>query len=435
MKIAVIGTGYVGLVAGTCLADSGNNVICVDKDREKIEALKKGVIPIYEPGLDQLVERNREEGRLEFTENLKMAVDRAEVIFLAVGTPPRDDGSVDLSAVYGVAEEIGESMEDEYKIIINKSTVPVGTAEKVREIIKERTDAPFDVVSNPEFLKEGNAVEDFMKPDRIVVGTDNPEVAEVLRELYEPFVRTGNPILVMGIESAEMTKYASNTILATKISFMNEIANLCDEVGADVEEVRIGLGSDPRIGNKFIFPGIGYGGSCFPKDVKALAFTGKKLGLEMDISRAVNRVNERQKLILFKKIKNHFGDLSKRVIAVWGLSFKPQTDDMREAPSIVIIKNLLAESAEVKVYDPEAMKNARNIFKNKVYYSKDPYDCVSNSDALALLTEWNEFRNPDFSRIKDRMKGNVIFDGRNIYKPERLNKYGFKYYGMGRGEI
>ncbi len=433
MHIAGIGTGYVGLVVGACLADIGNQVICVDKAEEKIKALKKNKIPIYEPELDELIIRNRKEGRLSFTTNLKEAVVKSKLIYLAVGTPPKKDGSLDLSDVYHVAEDIGDAIRDDYKIIINKSTVPVGTARRVGEIIRKRTNAPFDVISNPEFLKEGNAVEDFMKPDRIIIGTDNPEVGKIMKDLYAPFVRTGNPIIVMSIESAEMTKYASNAILAAKISFMNEISNLSEKVGADIEEVRRGMGYDPRIGASFIFPGVGYGGSCFPKDVKAIANMGREHNVKMLISEAVELVNETQKRIIYEKMKTHFGSLKNKKIAIWGLAFKPRTDDMREAPSIVTINCLLKEGVKVRVYDPEAMDNARKIFGNKIEYGRTSYECLENADALTLLTEWNEFRKPDFEKISRLLKNKVIFDGRNIYNIERLRKLGFTYYGIGRG--
>jgi len=433
MKISVIGTGYVGLVVGAGLADSGNEVICVDQLQEKIKALKENKIPIYEPGLDELVKRNQEEDRLSFTNNIKEAVKKSKLIFSAVGTPSNYDGSVDLSAVYKVSEDIGEAMDDEYRIIINKSTVPVGTAKKVREIIEERTNAPFDVVSNPEFLKEGNAVEDFMKPNRIIIGTDNSEVAHLLKELYEPFVRTGNPIMIMGIESAEMTKYASNLLLATKISLMNEIANLCEMVGADVEDIRRGVGTDPRIGSKFIFAGVGYGGSCLPKDVKAFFHIGSEHKVSMHITKAVDIVNENQKKVIFKKIKTHSGNLKNKKIAVWGLAFKPRTDDIREAPSIITINLLLREGATIKAYDPEALVSAREIFGDKIEYGKTPYECLKDADALAILTEWNEFRNPNFKKMGMLMKSKVIFDGRNIYNIKRLRDMGFEYYGIGRG--
>ncbi len=435
MRICVVGTGYVGLVVGTGLAETGNNVVCVDKDEKKILKLKKGVIPIYEPGLEELVKRNQKEKRLSFTTSFKEAIPNSEIIYIAVGTPEKKDGTVDLSFVLAVAEEIAENIGNEYKIIINKSTVPVGTARKVKEIIKNKTKTKIDVVSNPEFLKEGSALADFMKPDRIIIGTDKSDVAEKIKDLYEPFVRTGNPIIVMGIESAEMTKYASNTMLASRISFMNEIANLCEKVGADVEEVRIGMGKDPRIGSKFLFPGIGYGGSCFPKDVKGIIQTGKEYNLPMKVCESVDLVNKAQKEIIFKKIKTKFKDLKGKKMAIWGLSFKPQTDDMREAPSIVTINLLLSEGVKIKAYDPQAIDNAKEIFKDTIEYCDSPYDCLKEADALIVLTEWNEFRHPDFGNIGKLMSEKVIFDGRNIYDPLKVKDSGFEYYGIGRGKV
>ncbi len=432
MEICVIGTGYVGLVVGTGLAETGNKVICVDKDKEKIKKLENNIIPIYEPGLEELVRKNRKENRLFFTTSVKDAVSNSEIIYIAVGTPEEDSGTVDLSYVFAVAEEIGEAMENEYKIIVNKSTVPVGTARKVEKIIKAKTKAKFEVISNPEFLKEGTAVQDFMKPDRIIIGTDSSAVAEKIKDLYEPFVRTGNPILIMSIESAEMTKYASNTMLACRISFMNEIANLCDKVGADVEEVRIGMAKDPRIGSKFLFPGIGYGGSCFPKDIKGIIQKGKEYGLPMKICESVDLVNEAQKKLMFKKIKEKFNELKGIKIAIWGLSFKPQTDDMREAASIVTINLLLSEGANIKAYDPQAIENAREIFKDKIKYGNTPYDCLRGAEALVILTEWNEFRNPDFKKIEALMSKKIIFDGRNIYDPAKVKASDFEYYCIGR---
>ena len=434
MRICVIGTGYVGLVVGTGLAETGNKVICVDKDEKKIKKLENNIIPIYEPGLEELVRRNRKENRLYFSTSVKDAVSDSEIIYIAVGTPEEDDGTVDLSYVFAVAEEIGEAMENEYKIIVNKSTVPVGTARKVEQIIKTKTKARFDVISNPEFLKEGTAVQDFMKPDRIIIGTDSSKVAEKIKDLYEPFVRTGNPILIMKIESAEMAKYASNTMLACRISFMNEIANLCDRVGADVEEVRIGMGKDPRIGSKFLFPGIGYGGSCFPKDVKGLINKGKEYGLPMKICESVDLVNTAQKELIFEKIKEIFRELKGVKIAIWGLSFKPQTDDMREAASIVTINLLLSEGVNIKAYDPQATENARDLFKDKIEYGDTPYDCLEGAEALVILTEWNEFRNPDFEKIAQLMNKKIIFDGRNIYDPARVKDSGFEYYCIGRAK-
>jgi UDPglucose 6-dehydrogenase len=435
MKICVIGTGYVGLVVGTGLAETGNKVICVDKDETKIEKLEKNVIPIYEPGLEEIVQRNRKEKRLSFTTSVKDAVSSSEVVYIAVGTPEKEDGTVDLSYVLAVAEEIGEAMGNEYKIIVNKSTVPVGTARKVENIIKNKTKSKFDIISNPEFLKEGSAVQDFMKPDRIIIGADSFEAAERIKDLYEPFVRTGNPILIMRIESAEMTKYASNTMLACRISFMNEIANLCDKVGADIEEVRIGMGKDPRIGSKFLFPGIGYGGSCFPKDVKGIIQKGREHDLSMRICQSVDAVNETQKKLLFQKIKEKFKKLNGKKISIWGLSFKPQTDDIREAPSIVIINLLLSEGVNIRAYDPKAIENAQSVFGDRIEYSNEPYDCLKGSEALVVLTEWNEFRNPDFQKIGTLMSKKIIFDGRNIYDPVRLKESGFEYHCIGRTNL
>lgn len=432
MNINVIGTGYVGLVVSTCLAESGNSVICMDIDKEKIKMLQDGKIPIYEPGLEELIKRNTKEGRLHFTTDLKDSVQNSMLNFIAVGTPPKEDGSVDLSAVFKVAEGIGKAMND-YKIIINKCTVPVGTAEKVREIISKYSHYEFNMVSNPEFLKEGNALDDFMKPDRIIVGTDNEQAEEIMKELYAPFVRTGNPIIIMDIKSAEMTKYASNAMLATKISFMNEVANLCDKVGADVEKVRNGVGADTRIGYQFIFPGVGFGGSCFPKDINALVHTAKENSIKLRILEAVGKVNEDQKEVLFNKIYAHFGgDLSGKEIAVWGLSFKPGTDDMRCAPSITIIRNLLKQGARVRAHDPKANGTANELIKGDITYFDDYYKILDGVDGLALITEWNEFRNPDFEKIKRMMKEPVIFDGRNIYNPGKLRNMGFTYYGIGR---
>jgi len=432
MKIAVVGTGYVGLVTGICLAESGNDVICVDIDEEKIGKLNRGEIPFYEPGLEELFERNVKEGRLCFTTNLEEGVQKSLLIFIAVGTPPREDGSADLRAVFAVAEGIGKAMNG-YKIITTKSTVPVGTTRRVKEIISSLTKHEFDVVSNPEFLKEGNALNDFMKPDRVVIGVEDVRVAEIMKELYAPFVRTENPIIVMDIESAEMTKYAANALLATKISFMNEIANLCELVGADVEMVRKGVGADKRIGYQFLFPGVGYGGSCFPKDVKALIKTAEDCGYELKIAKAVDEVNFAQRERFFQKIYNHFkGDLEGRKIAVWGLAFKPGTDDMREAPSITVVNRLLEHGAKVHVHDPKANSAAKSLFGNRIFYYNDYYEPLDGADALVLVTEWPEFRNPDFERMKGLMKSPVLFDGRNIYNPAKLRKMGFVYYGIGR---
>jgi len=432
MKIAVVGTGYVGLVAGACLAESGNNVICIDSDAGKIEDLKKGKIPIYEPGLDDLVKRNTKEGRLTFTTNLKEGVQSSLLVFIAVGTPPNDDGSGDLSAVFTVARDIARAMDD-YKIVITKSTVPVGTTRRVKEIISGLTDHEFDVASNPEFLKEGTALTDFMKPDRVVIGTDDVRVAEIMKELYAPFVRTENPIIVMDIESAELTKYAANTLLATKISFMNEMANLCEQVGANVENVRRGIGADKRIGYQFLFPGVGYGGSCFPKDVKALIKTAESAGYELKIAKTVDEVNFAQRERFFQKLYDHFnGDLKGRKLAVWGLAFKPGTDDMREAPSVTIIDRLLEHGAEVHAHDPKANEVAKSIFADRISYFDDVYAALQKAEALILLTEWPEFRSPDFEKMKELMEKPVVFDGRNLYNPVKLREIGFVYYGVGR---
>ncbi len=433
----MIGTGYVGLVTGTCFAESGNDVCCVDTNEKKINDLLEGNIPIYEPGLDVLVKRNYSNERLSFTTNLESAVDKSLLLFIAVGTPPDEDGSADLSHVLAVAKGIGQCMK-EYKIIVDKSTVPVGTAQLVKKTIQEELDKrgvsiEFDVVSNPEFLKEGNAIDDFMKPDRVVVGCDNVRTGEIMKELYSPFVRTGKPILVMDVASAEMTKYAANAMLATKISFMNDIANLCERLGVDVAQVRQGIGSDSRIGYSFIFPGPGYGGSCFPKDVQAIVKTGEQHGYKLEILSAVESVNNRQKKVLFDKLKRYYGDeLKNKTIAVWGLAFKPNTDDMREAPSIVLIKNLIAEGCKVKAYDPEAAKEAYKIFGDKIEYVKKQYDALEGADALVIVTEWNEFRRPDFDKIKSLLKKPVIMDGRNLFDPKKMAEMGFEYEGIGR---
>ncbi len=437
MKIAMIGTGYVGLVTGTCFAESGNDVVCVDTNEKKINDLLEGNIPIYEPGLDVLVKRNFNNERLSFTTNLETAVDKSLLLFIAVGTPPGEDGSADLSHVLAVAKSIGQCMK-EYRIVVDKSTVPVGTAKLVKKTIQEELDKrgvkiEFDVVSNPEFLKEGNAIDDFMKPDRIVVGCDNVRTGEIMKELYSPFVRTGKPILVMDVASAEMTKYAANAMLATKISFMNDIANLCERLGVDVAQVRQGIGSDSRIGYSFIFPGPGYGGSCFPKDVQAIVKTGEQHGYKLEILSAVESVNNRQKKVLFDKLKRKFGEgLKNKTIAVWGLAFKPNTDDMREAPSIVLIKNLIAEGCKVKAYDPEASKEAYKIFGDKIEYMKKQYSALESADALVIVTEWNEFRRPDFDKIKSLLKQPVIMDGRNLFDPKKMAEMGFEYEGIGR---
>jgi UDPglucose 6-dehydrogenase len=431
LKIGVVGTGYVGLVVGAGLAENGNSVVCVDKDEAKIAALERGVVPIYEPGLQELITRNVAEERLRFTTDLPEGVRASDILFVAVGTPQDEDGSADMTHVLAVAEAIGRAMNG-YKIIVNKSTVPVGTAERVRKVIAGLTTHPFSVASNPEFLKEGAAVGDFLKPDRVIVGTSDPHVEAVMKELYEPFVRTGNPVLVMDPESAELTKYAANAMLATRISFMNEIANLCTRVGADVRHVRLGMGSDERIGSSFLFPGIGYGGSCFPKDVKALMRMGLDADTRLEVVAAVDRVNEAQKGLLVPRIVAHLGSVAGKVIAVWGLAFKPRTDDMREAPAVTIIEGLLAGGASVRVYDPKAMDAARPMLGDRVTYCGKSYEAVEGADALVLATEWNEFREPDFARIKSLMRTPAIFDGRNVWSPQTLRELGFHYEGIGR---
>lgn len=432
MNIGVIGTGYVGLVAGSCLAESGNDVICVDDDVQKIEKLKSGVIPIYEPGLPEIVERNVREERLTFSTDLEAAVKKSFVIFIAVGTPATPSGGADVSAVYAVASAIGRAM-DRYKVVVTKSTVPVGTTERIRELIKQETRHPFDVLANPEFLKQGAAVEDFMKPDRVVVGADDVRAAEILRDLYAPFVRTGGPVLIMDIRTAEMLKYAANAFLAARISFMNEIANLCEEVGADVEMIRKGLASDSRIGPAFLFAGVGFGGSCFPKDTRALVQTGREHDYEMKMLQAVDAVNTGQALRFIEKVRKHFGNhLPDKRLGVWGLSFKPRTNDMRDAPSVAIIEKLLAEGATIVTYDPEAMGEAKRIFGSRIQYATNNYGCLEGADGLLLITEWQAFRNPNFERMKSLMRQPVIFDGRNIYDPAQLRELGFTYYSVGR---
>ena len=433
MNLTVIGTGYVGLVAGTCFAETGNDVVCVDIDEEKIAMLKSGKVPIYEPGLEEIVRRNAEDQRLSFTNELGSAVKKSEIIFIAVGTPQSATGHANLSYVEATARSIGKAMNG-FKIIVTKSTVPVGTADLIKGWLSEETQQPFAVASNPEFMKEGAAVEDFMKPDRVVLGGDNPEALETLKELYEPFLRTGNPILVMDSRSAEMSKYAANAMLATKISFINEIACLCEALRADVSEVRRAISLDRRIGPHFIFPGVGYGGSCFPKDIRAMiSMAGDNRA--MPLLTAVEQVNERQKGRLFDKVKNHFGDdLSRLTFAIWGLAFKPRTDDMRDAPSIVVIKALLDAGSRVQAFDPEAMEEARKIFGDRIQYTHRNYDALHGAAALLILTEWNEFRRPDFARIKSLLKQPVIFDGRNIFDPADLRKLGFTYYSIGRND-
>jgi UDPglucose 6-dehydrogenase len=435
MKIAVVGTGYVGLVTGTCLAATGNNVTCVDIDAEKVEKMRNGIVPIYEPHLDVLFERNIKQGRLRFTTDLAEAVEDAVIIFLALPTPPGEDGSADLSYILGVADQLG-SMISDYKIIIDKSTVPVGTADQVREVIAKNAKVEFDVVSNPEFLREGYAVDDFMKPDRVVIGTTSDRAKKVLEHLYKPYVRQGNPIIFMDERSAELTKYAANSFLATKITFMNEVANFCEKVGADVDMVRIGMGSDSRIGKRFLFPGIGYGGSCFPKDVQALAKSGNEYGYHFEILDSVMKVNHRQKTVIVPKIMEYFNnDLKGKKIAFWGLAFKPDTDDIREAPSLYIIKELLAKGAVISAFDPEAMHNVQSIMTDKIQYAVDHYDALKDADALVIATEWTLFRNPDFNTMKSAMKQHAIFDGRNLYELKEMADLGFDYFSIGRNQI
>jgi len=434
-KIAVVGTGYVGLVTGTCLAESGNEVLCVDIDKNKVEKMKQGIVPIYEPHLDNLFQRNIKAGRLNFTTELKEAVDFAEIIFLALPTPPGEDGSADLSYVLNVSKQIADLVND-YKIVITKSTVPVGTADKIKQIFAEKNKQYVDIVSNPEFLREGFAVDDFMKPDRIVIGTQSEKAKKILTELYKPFVRQGNPIIFMDERSSELTKYAANAFLALKISFMNEIANLCEKVGADVDMIRLGIGSDERIGKRFLFAGIGYGGSCFPKDVMALHYTASEYNYEFKILNAVMQVNQLQKALLPKKLKNYFKDLKGKKMAVWGLAFKPDTDDVREAPAIDIIRALLNENAHISAYDPEAMNNFKKIFDEKtIEYTNNPYDALKDADALVICTEWQVFRNPDFQKMQQLMKGKNIFDGRNIYDLQQMQELGFHYESIGRKTV
>ncbi len=440
MKISVIGTGYVGLVTGTCFAESGNEVICIDINEDKVQKMKNGVVPIYEPGLETLFHRNIKGGRLHFSTDLKKGVDHAEIIFLALPTPEDEDGSADLSYVMDVAGKIAEILEeqdnDNYKIIVNKSTVPVGTAEKVKSIISAKTKKSFDIVSNPEFLREGFAIDDFMKPERVVIGTSSKKAEEKMRRLYEPFVRSGNPILMMDERSAEITKYASNSFLAMKITFMNEIANFAEKVGADVDKIRIGMGTDSRIGKRFLFPGIGYGGSCFPKDVKALYKTGKDHNYNFEILKSVIDVNERQRTSLIPKLLNHYqDDIKGKKIAVWGLAFKPETDDIREAPALYMIEQLLEKEADIYVFDPEAMDNVKRKYGDKITFGSNMYEILKDAEALIISTEWNIFRTPDFEKMKNKMKKPVIFDGRNIYKNKEMNEWGFSYYSVGRKPV
>jgi len=432
MRVAVIGTGYVGLVAGTCFAESGNSVTCVDIDEKKIRRLKDGDVPIYEPGLEELLKRNLHDSRLKFTTRYEEAIPGAEVVFIAVGTPSGDDGSADLKYVLEAARTVARHMTG-YVVVVDKSTVPVGTARKVEQAMREVTRHPFDVVSNPEFLKEGAAIDDFLKPDRVVIGSESARAKEVMEVLYAPFVRTGNPILHMDRMSAELTKYAANAMLATRISFMNEIANICSLVGANVDQVRKGIGTDARIGSRFLFAGLGYGGSCFPKDVKAIVHTSAELGYEFQILQAVETVNERQKRLLFERVNAHYGGkLAGKRFAIWGLSFKPNTDDMREAPALVVIQALLAAGARVVAFDPEAMKECRtHHFHDRIEYAETPLDAVKGAHGLVLITEWNEFRNPDFDALKAALAEPVIFDGRNIYPRKVLERLGFTYYGIG----
>ena len=436
MKVAIVGSGYVGLVTGTCFAEVGIEVVCVDIDQKKIDNLKKGIIPIYEPGLEEMVHRNMKKDRLKFTTSIAEALEDCEVIFSAVGTPPDEDGSADLQYVLSVARDCGKHMKD-YLLIVTKSTVPVGTAEKVRAAVKDELDKrgvnyEFDVASNPEFLKEGAAIDDFLKPDRIVVGCDSARAEELMKSLYKPFTLNGHPVIFMDIVSAEMTKYAANSMLATKISFMNDIANLCEIVGADINMVRKGIGSDSRIGTKFIYPGVGYGGSCFPKDVKALIHTADDYKYSLRVLKAVEAVNDDQKSVLFHKFVDHYkGDVKGKTVAVWGLSFKPQTDDMREAPSLVIIRNLLDAGVKVKAYDPVAMHEAQRILGDSIYYAPDQYDALIDADCLMLITEWSEFKFPNFNIIKKLLKDLVVFDGRNIYDIAEMKRKGYTYYCIG----
>jgi len=431
MRVAIVGTGYVGLVAGTCFAESGNDVICLDIDEKKIERLRSGEVPIYEPGLAELMSRNVADGRLSFTTKYSEAIPDVDVAFIAVGTPPGDDGSADLKYVLSAARSIGEHMTG-YVVVVDKSTVPVGTARKVMSTLKEATDHPFDVVSNPEFLKEGAAIDDFLKPDRVVIGMESSRAAETMMQLYSPFVRTGNPILEMDIESAEITKYAANAMLASRISFMNEIANLCERVGANIDAVRKGIGTDGRIGSRFLFAGCGYGGSCFPKDVKAVIQTAGEHDYDFRTLRAVEEVNELQKMVLVNRVKEHYGNIAGKRFALWGLAFKPGTDDMREAPAVVMANALLDAGATVSAYDPEAMDMSREHYLgDKIDYAERPLDALAGADGLLLVTEWNEFRNPDFAAVKEALREPVLFDGRNLWRRDLLEQMGFTYYGIG----
>ena len=431
MRVAVVGTGYVGLVAGACFAESGNDVVCVDSNAAKVRLLRRGKIPIYEPGLEELVRRNRAEGRLTFTSTLPKAVRDSAVVFIAVGTPQGEDGSADLKYVLEVARDVGRAM-DGYKVIVDKSTVPVGTSEKVREVIRRETTHPFSVVSNPEFLKQGAAIDDFMRPDRVVIGVEDERAQALMLELYEPFTRTGAPIMTMDCASAELSKYAANAMLATRISFMNEVANVCELVGADVDQVRKAIGADKRIGTSFLFPGVGYGGSCFPKDVQAMKRFAADKDYDFKILNAVDEVNRFQKTKLVATMRKHFGSLKGKTIAVWGLAFKPRTDDMREAPAIPLIEALLSAGASVQAFDPEAARVAKTIFGSKITYAANSYDAVKGADGLAIVTEWNEFRRPDLGRVRSLMRSPIIFDGRNLFAPSHMKQNGFTYYSIGR---
>ncbi len=435
MNIAVVGTGYVGLVTGTCLAETGNHVICVDIDENKVNKMRNGEVPIYEPHLDVLFERNIKQGRLSFTTDLEEAVGPAQVVFLALPTPPGEDGSADLSYILGVADDLGKIMKD-YKVLVDKSTVPVGTAEKVTAAVKKNASVDFDVVSNPEFLREGFAVDDFLKPDRVVVGTSSDKAQAIMEELYKPYVRQGNPIIFMDEKSAELTKYAANAFLATKITFMNEIANMCELVNADVDKVRIGIGTDTRIGKRFLFPGIGYGGSCFPKDVQALAKSAAEVNYDFSILSSVMRVNEEQKTIIVPKIKDFFGgDVKGKHFALWGLAFKPDTDDIREAPALYVINKLVEAGATITAYDPEAMDNVKDLIGDKISYADDQYAALENADALIIATEWSVFRSPDFSKVSAGLKEKVIFDGRNLYDLNQMKELGYYYNSIGRKTV
>ena len=437
MQLCIIGTGYVGLITGACLSEMGNYVICVDNDEEKLKKLKNGITPLYEPGLEELILANVSEGRLEFTNDLNYAVKKSIACFIAVGTPSGDDGSCDLSFVLSVANDIGKAMSEcnEYKIIVDKSTVPVGTHKLVEEEIKKNYKGEFDVVSNPEFLKQGAAVDDFLKPDRVVIGSESEKAIDIMREIYNPFTRTGNPIIIMDIKSAEMTKYAANAFLATKISFANEMANISEKVGANADLVRIGMSSDKRIGNQFLFHGLGYGGSCFPKDVQALIKTASDFGIDSDLLKATHKVNVNQRKNFVNKILKHYNnDIKNKIFAVWGLAFKPRTNDMRESPAITIINMLLDKGAKIKAYDPKAMETAKVIFGNKIVYSSNSYETLENADALILITEWNEFKRPSFDKIKSKLKEPIIFDGRNQYDKKRMTDRGIKYISLGIAE-